>query len=556
MGPRAGRSRLVLALDLTIPVVDGGAGGLIGRLAAARRPDLRQFVEVVDRAASDPRVRALIARVDHPADSWAHAEELRDAVERFGRTGKPTLAHARSFGEPGNGSLAYYVATAFDEIVLQPSGEVRVPGTSAEVRFFADLLEKVDVDAELDRRHEYKSAADLFTRRRFTEAHHRAVDRIVASHHERLVAAVVSGRGLTTEDATALVDEGQVSAEEAERRGMVDRLAYPDQAAAHAKAAVGKEARLVSGRTYGRTARLRRLLRRRATVALIHGAGAITVGRSRAGLMGRTMGADTIVAGFSQAVRDRRVRAIVFRVDSPGGSAVGSDAIWRAVVRAREAGKPVVVSMGAVAGSGGYWVSMAADEIVAAPGTLTGSIGVVGGKFVTRRLLERLGITTDEAHRGANALMYSSSAPFTEDQRRRNARMLDRIYDEFVTKAAEGRGLPRDDVEAAARGRVWTGADAAARGLVDRLGGYHEALESARRLAGLAPDAPLRLRTLPRQSVAERLGVGRGDLDDLVRVADATGSALRAAGLVNDGTASMPVWERRLAEPARHVRDV
>jgi protease IV len=538
------RPPLVLAVDLSRPVSDAVADSPVSRLTAARRPQMRQLVDTIADAAESSRVRVLLVRVDRPADTWAHAEELRAAVGRFRQTGKRAIAHALTFGEVGDGTVSYYLATAFDEIHLQPSGDVGVLGSASEVPFVADLLDKLDVVAEVDHRHEYKSAADLLTRREFTDAHREAVDRIVASHHEQLVAAIAAGRGVARDRAAELVDVGPMPGPEALERGLVDRLAYRDETVAHAKRLAG-DGRLITDVAYRKTRRNRPSLRRRGTVALVHGQGTIQVGRSRRSPFGQVMGSDTVVTGFTQAIRNRQVRAILFRVDSPGGSAVASDAVWRAVVRAREAGKPVVVSMGSVAGSGGYWVSMAADRIVAQPGTLTGSIGVVTAKLVTGRLRERLGITSDEAHRGANALMYSSNHRFTDQQRERNGVFLDRVYDEFVGKVAEGRGLTREDVHEVARGRVWTGADAAERGLVDELGGYRESLLAVRRLVGLAPDAPLRVQTLPHRSLAERLGLRRTDLEDVRTLLEAAGTGLGAFGAGSD-VASMPPWARSL----------
>lgn len=550
---RAVRPPLVLAVDLSTPVADQPTDNPLARLRAARRPQLRELIEALADAGEDDRVRGLLVRVDHPAESWAHAEEVREGVAAFRRGGKRAVAHAQSFGEAGDATLAYYVATAFDEIHLQPSGQVGMTGLAAEVPFVADLLDKLDVETEVATRHEYKTAANHLTEHGFTEAHRETVDRVVASRHEQLVAAVAAGRGVDEERAAALVDGGPQRGAEALDAGLVDRLAYRDETVADVKASVEAGARLVSPGAY-RSARAKRLRpRRRATVALVHGHGPVHVGRSRRSVLRTTMGADTVVTGFQQAIRDRRVRAVVFRVDSPGGSAVASDAIWRAVVRAREAGKPVVVTMGAVAGSGGYWISVGADRIVAAPGTLTGSIGVVSGKLVTRRLRQRLGITTDEVHRGAFALMRSSNQPFTEQHWQRLNAHLDGIYGEFVDKVATDRGLPSERVDELARGRVWTGADAAAHGLVDDCGGYQTALTAARRLAGLGPAAPVRLRTLPRQPLPVRLGLRRPEPEDARALVTAARDALQAAGLLDTGAARMPGWtssstsERRAA---------
>lgn len=541
------RPPVVLALDLSAPVTDEPQPNPLARALSPRGPDLREVVEAVDAAADDARVRALVVRVDHPAQTWAHAEELRGAVTAFRRTGKRAVAHAQSFGEAGDGTLAYYVAVAFDEICLQPTGDVGILGPAAEVPFVADLLDKLDVTAQVDRRHEYKSAADLVTQREFTDAHREAVERIVASQHEQLLDAIAAGRGLTGEEAAAVVHRGPQDAAEALAGGLVDRLAYRDQAVTAVKEQAGADAKLLTVKAYRAVLRQRRLRpRRRTRVALIRGSGEITVGQSRRSPAGAKMGADTVVRGFTEATRDQRVRAIVFRVDSPGGSAVASDAVWRAVERAREAGKPVIVSMGSVAGSGGYWVSMGADRILASPGTLTGSIGVVVAKFVSRDLKERLGITTDEAHRGAFALMYSPNHEFTDAQWARVRSFLDRVYDEFVDKVARGRGLSREQVHEVARGRVWTGADAAGRMLVDELGGYREAWAAARRALDLAPDAALAVRSLPRQAALERLGLRRPDFADAYALAAAAAGTLRAIRPHGDGHAAMPGWVTRL----------
>jgi protease IV len=541
---RLGRAPLVLVVDLSRPVVDEPPASPVTRLLTARRLQLRTLVEALERAAADERVSGLVARVERPADSWAHAEELRAAVQAVAAAGKRTVAHAQTFGEVGDGTLAYYTAVAFDEIHLQPSGEVGLTGLAAEVPFVADLLDKLGVAAELDHRHEYKAAKNLLTERGFTAPHREAVERIVASHHEQLVAAIATGRGIDPAHAGALVDRGPQPGGEALDAGLVDRLAYRDETLAEVQSGAGPQARLVTLQRYG--GGRRRLRRPRAGVALIHGSGSIAVGRSRRSPFGSVLGADTVVAAFQQAIRHRRVRAILFRVDSPGGSAVASDAIWRAVVRAREAGKPVVVSMGAVAGSGGYWVAMAADRIVASPGTLTGSIGVVLGKLVTAGLQERAGITTDEAHRGEAALLYSRNQRFTPEQWDRVGATLDRIYDQFVAKVAAGRGLAREEVHDLARGRVWTGADAAARGLVDELGGYRVAEEAVRRLLDLPAGAALRLRSFPRRPLLERLGLRRAAPEDARALAAALGDGLRAAGMTGSGAARMPGWTASL----------
>jgi len=545
---RLRRRAWVLAVDLSRPVTDGPTDPL-SRLVAGRRPSLRDVVETLDEAARDRRVRAVIARVDAPAENWAHAQELRDAVVAFRASGKPAIAHAQSFSEAGHAGLAYLVATGFDQVHLQPSGEVGATGVSMVQPFVADLLDKLDVTAQFDHRREYKTAKNVLTERAFTDAHRESFDRIVASLYEQLLAAIGAGREVDRDRAAALLDRAPLPADQALAEGLVDRLAYRDESVATGMQLAGDHARLVTLPRYLASQRRRaRLHRRRPTIALVHGHGIIQVGRNRLSSMGRVMGSDSVVAGFQQAMRDQRVRAVVFRVESQGGSAVASDAIWRAVARAREGGKPVVVSMGGVAGSGGYWIAMGADRIVAGGGTITGSIGVAYGKFVARGLLARLGITTDEVHRGTNALLLSTTEPFTEAQWDQIGATLDHIYDEFVDKAAAGRRLDRTDVERIARGRIWTGADARGHGLVDALGGYRVAFAAARELSGIAPDRRLRVRTLPVTSPAERLGL-RPPADDearaLVAVVTSLMRAVRSGH--SGGLARTPDWASRIA---------
>jgi protease IV len=532
----------VLALDLSRPVADTPGGDPLSRMLAARRPGLRDTLEVLEEAARDPRIHAVLARVDAPARSWAHAQELRRAIEAFRVSGKPAIAHAQSFSEAGDAALAYHVATAFDEIHLQPTGEVGVTGVALVQPFVAGVLDKLDVTPQLDHRHEYKAAKNLVTERKFTRAHRENAEQLAASRYQQLIDAVVAGRRLGRERVTELIDRAPLSATDALAGGLVDRLAYRDETVASVEERVGDDPRLVTFDRYRPRARRRRWRPGRPTIALIHGQGTILVGRDRRSVAGPVMGADSVAAAFRQAGRDEQVRAIVFRVDSPGGSVVASDAVWRAVAHAREAGTPVVVSMGAVAGSGGYWVSAGADRIVASAGTLTGSIGVVYGKFVTRGLRDRLGISTDEVHHGANALMMSTDQPFTHEQWDHVGASLDRIYEQFLDRVSAGRGLTRDQVHALARGRVWIGTEAAERGLVDELGGYREAFVAAARLVGLAPATRVKVRVLPRMSLAQRLGLRATDVEEarglLGQLAASVGVLTRGAG----PEARMPEW--------------
>jgi len=355
---------------------------------------------------------------------------------------------------------------------------------------------------------------------------------------------IAAARRLPQDTLRGLVDRGPLLAEEALKARLVDRLGYRDEVYAAVREQAGADAQLLFADQWLPRKKPVALLRRsREHVALIDGHGEIVTGRSKAGPRGRQMGSTSVSAAFRAARRNDRVAAVLFRVDSPGGSAVASDTIWREVCLTRDAGKPVVVSMGALAGSGGYYVACQADVIVAQPATITGSIGVLGGKVVVNDLLDRLGLTTGTAARGQHARMFSARARFSESEHARLAAMLDRIYTEFVQKVADGRNMTYDAVHQIARGRIWSGADAAGNGLVDVLGGFRDAVDIARQRAGLRPDAPLR----PAISIPPVARLGRAKSSEDPRAYAATGAdwgdlgALATAlGLPSAGPLRMP----------------
>ncbi|MFF0307856.1 signal peptide peptidase SppA [Streptosporangium sp. NPDC004379] len=497
---------LVLELDLTEGLLDGPPADPLNAVLSMRRPRLSDVLSGLKRARTDTRVRALVVKIGTRPLGLAMVQELRQAVTRLREAGKLTVAFAETFGEFGAGTVPYYLATAFERVYLQPSGDVGLTGVAIEQRFLKGALGKLGVDYQVGQRHEYKTAANTFTQDHMTEAHRESMGRITESITEQVVAGVAEGRGIEPAKVRELVDRGPFIGAEAVEAGLVDRMAYRDEVYAEVKKAAGEDSQLLYVTRYARGPLAKKLPRPgEDVVALVHGNGAVRLGRSGRSPLGGggAMGSDTVCAALRAARNDDHVKAVVFRVDSPGGSYVASDAIWREVVLTREAGKPVVVSMGDLAASGGYMVSMAADAIVAQPGTLTGSIGVFGGKAVIGGLLEKIGISSETVGEGANAGMFSPTNAFSEEQWARINAWLDRVYDDFVAKAADGRDLPRERVHELARGRVWTGADAHAHGLVDELGGLEDALALARKKAGLAADAQVRV--YPRLSPLERL---------------------------------------------------
>jgi protease IV len=496
--PRLSRRPLLLELDLTRPLGDAPAVDLLDRLRSRGRPRLGDVLDALHRAGDDRRVVGLVAKLGSGL-SLAAAQELRAAVRAFAASGKPTVAWAETFGEQANASAAYLLATGFGEIWLQPSGELGLVGLATETTFLGGAVQRLGVEPQVGQRLEYKNAPDQLTRTAYSDAHREAQDRLVASGWEQVLDAVATGRGLSPERVQELADRAPLDCRAALDAGLVDRRGYRDEVYADLRRRVGDEASLLfvqhwAGSRPAPTRVAETVRARRApVVGVVEVTGGIVVGRSRrSALQGPMVGSDTVGAQLRAARRDDRVRAVLLRVDSPGGSYVASDTIWREVGLTRDAGKPVVVSMGRVAGSGGYFVSCGADAIVAEPATVTGSIGVFGGKVVLSGLLERYGVSTDAVERGARSRMHSTRRRFSDDEQAALAEWLDAVYADFTGKVAAGRGLDVERVHEIARGRVWTGADALGLGLVDALGGRREALARARREAGLPADAPVR----------------------------------------------------------------
>jgi protease IV len=500
---------LILELDLTDGLAEEPPGDPVSALLTMRRSRLADVLDGLRRARADDRVRALVVKLGGRPIGLARVQELRAAVKEFARSGKATVAWTETFGEFSPGNVQYYLATAFDKIYLQPSGELDLTGISLQQLFFRGAMDKLGLDYQVAKRKEYKSAADRLTERGFTAPAREAMQRLVASLTQQLTEAIAERLRISDTDARALIDHGPFLATEALNGRLVDALGYRDEVYADVRQDTGPGAYLLYLSRYQRSRALAQRARKlpnptEDVVALIHASGPIRRGRSGRGPVGGgAMGSDTIAAALRAAASDHRAKAIVLRVNSPGGSYVASDTIWREVVRARATGKPVVVSMADMAASGGYFIAMAADAIVAQPGTLTGSIGVLGGKPVTANLLERAGVSVDVVTEGRHADMFTTTRPFSDEEWARLNTWLDRIYEDFTSKVAEGRGLSMDSVHDVARGRVWTGADAAANGLVDELGGLDTAVGLARRQAGLPDTAPLRL--FPRAHSLDRL---------------------------------------------------
>ncbi len=490
---------IVLTLDLTQGLSDGPDQDLLLRLLIGSRLKLRDVLDALEKARTDPRVKGLLARVGSDDLALARVQELRDAIAAFRAKDKFAIAFADSFGELGAGTRPYYLATAFDEIWLQPMGSLGLTGLYSEVTFFRRTLDLLGIAPDFEHRGEFKTAANMLTETKMTPAHREEVEDLLRSLGSQIVDGVAAARKLGPAAVKDAIDNGPLLAEEARQGRLVDRIGYRDQVIADARVRAGSAAELTSLASY-----LDRVGHPHETgdrIALIYGSGVIVRGGGGSNPLSEreVMAANDMIRAFRAAVRDSKVRAILFRIDSPGGSVVASETIWREVVFARERGKPVIVSMGDVAGSGGYYVAAPADKIVAEPATLTGSIGVLAGKLVVADLFHKLGITTDSAQIGGNAAMFSMTSGFSPEAERRLNAFLDQTYQGFKDHVATGRRMTPDAVEAVAKGRVWTGEEAKANGLVDELGGYAVALGLAKRAARIPADAPVELTVFPRE---------------------------------------------------------
>ena len=537
----------VLELDLQAVPNETGGFDPFAMIAGGGRPLLlREAVAAIHRAAEDPRVAGLIARVQISAAAASPVQELREAITAFSDV-KPSLAWAETYP----GTLAYYLASAFREVWMQSSGTVGLIGFATNALFLRDALDKAGIEPQYIARGEYKSAANRFTQDRYTDAHREADSRLLDSLHSQVWQAVAESRRIDPAEVDELANKAPLLRDDAVTGRLVDRIGFRDEAYARIGELVGApdispeigEAdsdsdtpRLYLSRYAKSTAsrpgpQVPSIPGRKSkpTIAVVTLHGPIVSGRGGPQLLpfgNSSAGADTITAALREAAADDSVSAIVLRVDSPGGSVTGSETIWREVNRARDAGKPVVASMGAIATSGGYYVSMSTDAIVANAGTITGSIGVIAGKLVARELKDRLGVGSDSVRTNENADVWSINKPFTDEQRARVEAEADLVYTDFVERVAEGRKLSVEAVDAVARGRVWTGADALERGLVDELGGLPTAITRAKVLAGLEPDADVRIAGYPGSSLMDLLRPKASSQPAAASLSEAVGALL------------------------------
>ncbi len=504
---------MVLELDLregisdqpsTNPFAAFGGSGL----------SVTQVVDGLAQAQEDAGVKAVLVRLPESGMTPASADELRQAIRRFRASGKPVIAHSQGFAPAGAVMSTYMVGASASELWMQNTAGFQATGFSADSLFLGRAFDKYGVRADFEQRYEYKNAVNEYTQSDYTPAHREAMTAWMTSLYDSALANAAQDRKTTSAALKTVIEAGPYSAEQALSNTLVDKIGQVEEAEAEIKRRAGKGAEIVEFGKYV-SEKGERTGSGRNAIAIVGGEGAIVTGRSDGGGFGggSSIHSDDTAEAIYDAIEDKSVKAIVFRVSSPGGSPEASEQILAAVRAAKAAGKPVVVSMGAYAASGGYWISSEADWIVAQPSTLTGSIGVFGGKFVIADALGRFGVDMRELTVGGSyADAFSPTQPFTNSQRAAFAASMDRIYDDFITRVATGRKLEPARVREIARGRVWTGAQALPLGLVDQLGGLNEAVAKAKALAKIPAGESVRFKHFPKQkspweALSEMFGV-------------------------------------------------
>lgn len=484
-----------------------GAAGIFGELEV----NLSDLIGRLDKAANDKDVSAVVLKIRGPNVGPAKLREVRDGIARVRKAGKKVTAELESATTPD-----YLIACACDEIIMPESGEIMIPGVRAEVMFYRGLFDMLGIHADMMQIGDFKGAAEPYTRREMSPEFRAQYEALLGDLYDQTVDMIATDRKLDPAKVRELIDTGVFTAEAAKEAGLIDVIAYSDELKSRLQKMLSVD-KIDLSENYGkknmntdfsgmtgmfelfnlmmgvkpvqRTSSAKK-------IAVVYATGMIMPGESSASLFGgETLGSDTLIKAIREAEGDKSVVAIVLRVDSPGGSALASDLIWRAIQKCE---KPVVASMGDVAASGGYYISMGCDKIYAEPGTITGSIGVVGGKIVLKGLFDKVGLSTDVISRGKNSGILSETSGFSESERVVWKKMMEGIYKQFVSKAAAGRKMEVAKLESLAGGRIWSGRQAKAKGLVDELGTLKDAISEAKKLAGLSPEDKVEQITLPK----------------------------------------------------------
>ena len=488
----ASNSTLVLQVggDLT----EVAPEDVVGYLRGARVPTVQSIVDNLRKAKVDSRVRGVILKpTTFSSPFWGKVQEIRDAVIDFRKSGKPVYAYLEYGGD-----REYYLATAADKIFLMPSAPLDLTGVATYELFLRGTLDKIGAYPDLHHVGEYKTAVNTFTEKSYTKTHKEMDESLTHDLYDQIVRGIADGRKKNEAEIRTRFDDGPFLPEDALNAGLIDDVAYEDQVDERIRA--GERRTRLEGEDYSRVS-LRSLgLNRGPRIAVVYANGTITSGRSGFDpVNGAVVGSDTLIDHIREARKDPLVRAIVLRVDSPGGSASASDAVWRElmITKQERADRPLVVSMSDLAASGGYYIAMPAQVIVAEPSTLTGSIGIFGGKVVTGGVYEKLGANIQSTSAGRHAEINSPARPYNPEELKKLQEQLQAFYDQFVEKVAAARHTTPEKIDAIAQGRVWTGQQAKENKLVDELGGLDRAISIAKQRAKIAADSDVEIQIYP-----------------------------------------------------------
>lgn len=489
--PPAIKANSYLEIRLSGAILEKSAGDPFMTLFTGGSPlTMHDIWTNIRKAKADNRIKSLVLRLGYLHCEWAKISELRGMILDFQKSGKKAYAYIE---ETFDFDKEYYLATACDKIILHPLGSLMVNGIGGYIPFIKNALSKLGIEAEFEHVEEYKTAASMFIEDEFTPAHKEMMESIYGNIFSVYVKEIARSRKKSEEEIKSLIDYGYFQGEKAKEAGLVDDLLFEDELES-LLLQDSKKIYRITHETYLKTKASSLGLNKGKKIALIYGIGPIHTGSSQY----QSMGSHTIAQWIKRARRDKSIKAIVFRVDSPGGSAVASDVIWREVMLAKKE-KPFIVSMSDLAGSGGYWVSMAGHKILAQPQSLTGSIGVLAGKFNMEKLYEKLGITSERLTYGKKADLFTTFRSLTPEERSFLKKEILWIYDQFLKKVAEGRNMTEEDVDKLGKGRVWTGIQAFEQGLVDEIGGLSRALELAKEMAGIPVDDEVKLVVWPKK---------------------------------------------------------
>ena len=510
------RDNSVLALKISGALPDYVPDDPFRRLFGAQPQSLSSLLTQFRKAKSDQRISAVLLDIDMSEAGWAKSEEIREAIADFRTSGKPVYAYM----ETGL-NKDYYIATACDKIFVPPPGELFTIGLAADVMFFRGSLDKLGIYPDIYQIGKYKSAADMFTKKEMTPAHREFINSLLDDLYGRYIEGIAKARSKTPEVMKALIDDAPYTAAQAKEAGLIDGTLYRDEVEKELKKRLGykdtDDLPVAKAGDYRKVTQESLGLNKGERVAVVYAAGDIVSGRSSFGGSGEeTIGSESLVKIINGARDDKSIKAIVLRIDSPGGSGLASDIIWRAIESAKEK-KPVVVSMSDVAASGGYYIACNANKIVAEPSTITGSIGVLGGKPVVKGFYDWIGVTNEYVLRGQNAGMFRETEKFNDTERKKWEGFLGSTYDDFISKVGKGRGKDKTYIDSIGQGRVWTGSQGKERGLVDEYGGLDKAIEIAKQLAKIPADQSIQRVILPKPpSLFEELMNGGDEESEVI----------------------------------------